>query len=110
MSFGCRTWSASGILEMDTDSFTYQVIHNQQYQVYPGYINAISIPEFNPSNCVASLLPVQASPDNSNGQTMPYVSVSVGTVTIRGSNPSESDPINTGSALLVRLLVMRYKN
>lgn len=110
MSYGCRTWSANGVLEMDTDSFTYQVLHNQQYQIYPGTITTVPISGFDPATCVASVLPVQPVSGNGNGQAMPYVSVGTGSVTIRGSNPSESDQNNVGSSLLIRLLVMRYKN
>ena len=31
MSYGIRTWNANGVLEMDTDTFTYQVLHSQTY-------------------------------------------------------------------------------
>ena len=33
MSFGLRTWSEKGVLELDTDNFTYQVIHSQRSQL-----------------------------------------------------------------------------
>ncbi len=111
MSYGLRTWSDAGVLELDTDSFTYQVLHNQQYRLGSGYdgttIN-VSIPEFNTTTCVAAVLPI----GNANGEyaasALPYVVVSNGLVSVRSKNPGAGNTY--GSLISFRLLVMRYKN
>ena len=89
MSYGIRTWNANGVLEMDTDTFTYQVLHSQTYSLGSSQILTVPVPGFVPATCSAAILPV-------------------GVVTIRARNPSESDPIVT-TRLTFRLLAMRYK-
>jgi hypothetical protein len=102
MSYGLRTWGSNGVLELDTGSFTYQVIHNGLYQLSVNQVLTIPIAGFSPSTTKA------ASAENSLN-AMPYESVAEGVVTIRSRNPSEADAA-IGSAIEFRLLVMRYKN
>lgn len=106
MSFGLRTWSANGGLQMNTDDFTYQVIHNQQYQAGVNPI-VVSIPGFTVATGVASLLPVGVPTAQNSLNAMPYVEVYDGGVTIRGKHPQE--PGTVLSTAIVRLLVMRYR-
>ena len=110
MSFGLRTWSAGGVLQMDTDTFTYQVLHNQLYTLNLGAVITVPVSGFNPLTCVATILPT-APPTltfNDARDAMPYMSVSTGQIVIRSLNPSEPDSEN-GSRIPFRLLVMRYK-
>ena len=51
MSFGLRTWSSNGVLELDTDTFTYQVIHNQQYTMTNGGSITVPIAGFTTDKC-----------------------------------------------------------
>lgn len=111
MSFGLMTWGASGAVQLNTDTFTYQVIHNQLYKLTVDAVITIPIPEFSPGSCVASILPTQAAQYDFNFclDAIPYMTVAEGQVVIRSRNPSEPDSTN-GSAIEFRLLVMRYKN
>jgi hypothetical protein len=109
MSFGMRTWSASGAPEVDTGNFTYQVIHNQVYQLTVNATITVPISGFSPSTCVAVILPTQAPTAENSLNALPYQTVGEGVVTIKSRNPSE--PSSTiGSAIEFRLLVMRYAN
>lgn len=111
MSFGLRTWSEAGALQMDTDSFTYQVLHNQLYTLTLGAVITVPVSGFDPAKCVATILPT-APPTlsfNHARDAMPYMSVSSGQIIVRSRNPSEPDTSN-GSQIPFRLLVMRYKN
>lgn len=106
MSFGLRTWSEDGTIQMDTDTFTYQVIHNKTYQFGAGVVHGVTIPGFSPSTCVATLLPTGRVGGATGYDTMPFMFVGAGGVTIYAYHP-----LNTAvySRLEVRLLVMRYK-
>lgn len=107
MSFGLRTWDANGVIQMDTDTFTYQVIHNATYQLTRDGSITIPIPAFKVANCVATVLPLGTS-DGSPSSALPYQSVADGVVVVRSRNPSEADS-GEGSAIQFRLLAMRYK-
>ena len=107
MSFGLRTWNEQGVLEMDTDTFTYQVIHNQLYRLSRGAVISVPIPSFTPSTCVATILPINSAPTVGGLDAMPYQSVSNGNVTISSFNPNNN---TYGSGIEFRLIVMRYKN
>ncbi len=112
MTFGVRTWSAGGTLELDTDSFTYQVLHNQVYQLNGSNLFTVPIPGFVVATCVAAILPVsQPVGGDLAVNAMPYMTVANGAVTIRSRNPSEpnSDP-SFSSKISFRLLAMRYAN
>ena len=111
MSYGLRTWNAKGVLELDTDTFTYQVIHNQVYQLTLRAVITVPIAGFTPASCVATILPITPPNTSFNYCTdaMPYMSVASGQVVVRSQNPMEPDA-NNGSTIQFRLLVMRYKN
>jgi hypothetical protein len=109
MSFGLRTWSSNGTAELDTDSFTYQVMHNQVYTLSFGQVLTVPITGFSTSTCVAAILPTTAASNNYAVSALPYVAVSAGSVTIRSKHPSEPGS-EAGTVLQFRLLVMRYKN
>lgn len=108
MSHGVRTWDASGNLQMDTDSFTYQVLHNAVYTLTMGAVVTASIAGFDPAKCTAVILPTKAAPNNDCYSAMPFMSVGVGSVTVRSKHPNEPDAI--GSTIQFRLLVMRFSN
>lgn len=108
MSHGVRTWDASGNLQMDTDSFTYQVLHNAVYTLTMGAVVTASIAGFDPATCTAVILPTQAAANNYCNSAMPFMSVGVGSVVVRSKHPNEPDAI--GSTIQFRLLVMRFKN
>ena len=106
MSFGLRTWGSDGTIQMDTDTFTYQVIHNQVYSFGPGVVYDVAIPEFSTRNCVAAMLPTGVS-GPSGYETMPYQTVREGFVRMSAYHPNAT---NMSSKLEMSLLVMRYKN
>lgn len=108
MSFGMRTWGAGGTLELDTDSFTYQVIHNQLYTITNGGVLTITIAGFDPSKCCAAMLPTLAPSGTSVTEGMPYMYVNSGSVTVRSQNVNGGG--YTGSTIQFRLLAMRYRN
>ncbi|WP_143505275.1 hypothetical protein [Pseudomonas sp. ICMP 460] len=93
---------------MDTDSFTYQVIHNALYNLSLNPVITVNIPGFSVSNCVATILPTEASTGDYANNALPYMSVAPGVVTVRSKNPGETG--NFGSLIKFRLLVMRFKN
>lgn len=108
MSFGLRVWGANSAIQMDTDSFTYQVIHNALYDLSSNPVIIVNIPGFRSDTCVATILPTEAATSENSANALPYMSVAPGVVTIRGGNPSGRD--NWRSLIKFRLLVMRYKN
>lgn len=108
MSSGMRAWGADGVLQMDTDSFTYQIIHNQVYTLTLGAVITLPIPGFSPSTCSCVMLPTTPAANPYCYYAMPFQSVSEGSVVIRSKNPSETG--NYGSTIQFRLLIMRYKN
>lgn len=108
MSFGLRTWNGGGVLEMDTDSFTYQVIHNQTYDLATTPTVIVNIPTFNVSNCVSTILPITTAPNDFINYALPYTKVENGKITVLSKHPNETGPDRTTIAF--RLLVMRYKN
>lgn len=111
MSFGLRTWNAAGVIEMDTDVFTYQVLHSQTYSLSGNPVITVPVAGFSPESCSAVILPI-GNVDSSRQycyDAMPYMSVAPGSITIRARNPSEKDA-NIASRISFRLLVMRYKN
>lgn len=111
MSFGLRTWSEKGVLEMDTDSFTYQVIHSQTYTLADKATIVVSLPEFTPASCTAAILPIgppaEAGDPVGVTKAAPYVRVSQGKIEIFAVNPTSSASRKT--QIEFRLLVMRYK-
>ena len=95
-SFGLRVFNESGQLAMDTNSFTYQVLWQGVIDFsgsIPSY--SLSIPGFNPANCVFMIIPtrvqdVQSAENDGLGNTKsyPYVTTGVGGVTVLPKNPS----------------------
>ncbi len=108
MSFGVRVWGANSALQMDTDSFTYQIVHNALYDLTSTLVITVNIPGFSADTCVAVILPTEPAAGENSSSALPYMSVAPGVVTIRGKNPGE--PGNWRSLMKFRLLVMRYKN
>ena len=108
MSYGVRTWSSNGVLEMDTDSFTYQVLHNQLYTTPQGGVLNIPVQGFTPDKCSAVMLPVSAPPNDYVMSAMPFIYLGNGVITIRSQNVNGGG--YTGSGLQFRLLVMRLRN
>jgi hypothetical protein len=94
--FGLRVFNESGQLAMDTNSFTYQVIWQGVIDFsgsVPSY--TLSIPGFNPANCVFMIIPTRAQDVQSsetdgsgNAKSYPYVTTSVGQVVVLPKNPS----------------------
>lgn len=111
MSYGLKTWSENGVVELDTSVFTYRVIHNKQYRlggIYDGTVISVNIPEFTVANCVAAVLPISGVTEYAD-EAMPYIAVSNGSVVVRSRHPQESYN-GIGSGIIFRLLIMRYKN
>ncbi|CAM4005874.1 hypothetical protein [Pseudomonas wadenswilerensis] len=113
MSFGLRTFSSTGVMELDTTSFTYQILHNELLDFTATTTpRTISIPGFDPDKCSAVLLPIDAV-DDSNRDThataMPYISLAPGVVTVLSRHPNETDS-RFVTLIRVRLLVMRFRN
>ena len=108
MSFGLRTWGAGGALELDTDSFTYQVLHNQLYTITDRGVITVPVAGFDPSTCCAAMLPTAAPSSTDVTQGMPYMYVNSGSITIRSQNVNGGD--YNGSTIQFRLLAMRYRN
>ncbi|VVM93904.1 hypothetical protein PS655_02960 [Pseudomonas fluorescens] len=81
---------------MDTNSSTYQVIWQGVIDfsgTTPSY--TISIPGFNPTNCVFMIIPTRAQDVQSsetdgsgNAKSYPYVTTSSGQVVVLPKNPS----------------------
>lgn len=109
MTYGVRTWTANGAIEMDTDSFTYQVLHNQVYQLTTNAVITVPVPGFSPATCVAAILPTRAATNDNASNAMPFQTVANGSIVIRSRHPNEPFP-EGGSLIQFRLLVMRYKN
>lgn len=109
MSFGLRTWNEEGVLEMDTDSFTYQVMYSATYTM--GGTNTLTIPiaGFTPDKCVAVILPLGVKNPGIDlpSDAMPYIYQNNGSVTL-SSRPAGST--SQGSRISFRLLAMRLRN
>jgi hypothetical protein len=111
MSYGARVWDENGNLTMDTTTFTYQVLWQGVIDFsgsVPSY--TLSIPGFNPANCVFMIIPtrsqdVQSSEADGLGNTKsyPYVTTSSGQVVVLPKNPSSS-----ASTLQTRIVAKAY--
>lgn len=92
---------------MDTNSFTYQVIWQGVIDfsgAVPSY--TLSIPGFNPANCVFMIIPTRAQDVQSaeadglgNSKSYPYVTTAAGQVVVMAKNPSAS--ASTGATKIV---------
>jgi len=108
VSFGLRTWSSKGTLQLDTNNFTYQIIFSQTYKLTLGQVLTIPIAGFTVDKCSASILPLDAATSEDSYEALPYIRVVNGSITIRSIHPD--DPYGNGSLMRFRLLVMRYRN
>lgn len=121
MSHGLRTWNANGALELDTNTFTYQVLgqwvidFSNSTPQNPGIVT-LNIPGFDPSTCALILLPTRAQdiyyPDGTktNAKCYPYVTVSASQAVVRSVYPgasSTSNAVATCRAIL-RAIAIRY--
>ena len=96
---------------MDTNSFTYQVIWQGVIDfsgTTPSY--TLSIPGFNPANCVFMIIPTRSQDVQSaeadglgNTKSYPYVTTSAGQVVVLPKNPSSS-----ASTLQTRIVAKAY--
>lgn len=113
--FGLRVFDESGMLSMDTNSFTYQVIWQGVIDfsgATPSY--TFSIPGFNPANCVFMIIPTRAqdvqSAENDglgNSKSYPYVTTSAGQVTVAAKNPS-AGPSVTQTRIVAKGYAVRF--
>ncbi|WP_440090153.1 hypothetical protein [Pseudomonas fragariae (ex Marin et al. 2024)] len=116
MSYGARVWDASGNLTMDTSTFTYQVLWQgvldfSDTSGSTAKVITLSIPGFNPANCVFMIIPtrvqdVQMAEGEAAGNTRsyPYVTTSANQVTVRSANPSA----NLGNTNQTRVVAKGY--
>lgn len=107
MSFGLRTWNEQGVLELDTDTFTYQVMFSQTYTMTNGGSITVPIDGFTTDKCVAVMLPLGTVAADYASEAMPYIFQNNGSVTIN-SRPVGST--SNGSTISFRLLAMRLRN
>lgn len=107
MSFGLRTWNENGVLEMDTDTFTYQIMFSQTYTMANGGSITVPVAGFTTDKCVAVMLPFGTVTSETASEAMPIIYQNNGSITIN-SRPSGST--SAGSMITFRLLVMRLRN
>lgn len=107
MSFGLRTWNEEGVLEMDTDSFTYQVMYNQLHSMDGVNGFTVQIPGFTPDKCVACILPTNPQSSEFATEAMPFITQGNGSVTLLSRVAGSKD---IGSKVVFRLLAMRFRN
>ncbi|RMV78718.1 hypothetical protein ALP04_05127, partial [Pseudomonas amygdali pv. sesami] len=100
MSYGARVWDENGNVVMDTTTFTYQVIWQgvidfSDTSGSTAKVITLSIPGFDPANCVFMVIPTRAQDIQSaegdatgNTKSYPYVTTSAGQVVLRSANPS----------------------
>ncbi|MEN5136076.1 MULTISPECIES: hypothetical protein [unclassified Pseudomonas] len=113
--FGLRVFDENGFLAMDTNSFTYQVLWQGVIDfsgTVPSY--TLSIPGFNPANCVFMIIPTRAQDVQTaeadplgNAKSYPYVTTAVGQVVVRPKNPSASASTG-GSRIVAKGYAIRY--
>lgn len=108
MSFGLRTWGAGGDLELDTNSFTYQVMYNQTHTLSNTPTITITINGFTTDKCVAVILPFGDVTSEDASQAMPYIYQENGRVVIYDRPKTATDL--SGSSISFRLLAMRFRN
>lgn len=102
MSFGLRTWNASGQLQMDTSTFTYQVVSNTVINFAATSVANIPIAG-NASNHCAVILNLDGS---ASLDFMPHIVVQQDNVQITRYHPANSG--GRFSDITARVLIMRY--
>jgi hypothetical protein len=113
--FGLRVFDENGFLAMDTNSFTYQVLWQGVIDfsgTVPSY--TLSIPGFNPANCVFMIIPTRAQDVQAaeadplgNAKSYPYVTTAVGQVVVLPKNPS-AGVSTAGSRIAAKAYAIRY--
>lgn len=108
MNYGIRVWGATGLLELDENSFTVRIIYSEIVQS-SGRSRFIAIPGVNPSTHSAVCVPIAAYDTTAQMWTaIQYTPiVNSGGVTVYFGSPAASTG-PTGSSPQ-RLLVMRYR-
>lgn len=109
MIYGLRTKSATGVVELDENSFTVRIVYSALIPRSAGRFVDISIPEVEPEKYSAVCVPV--APYNTSGQSWDAIcfipEVTPGNVRVWfGNRQSNDGPLGTATQ---RLLVMRYK-
>jgi hypothetical protein len=115
--FGLRVFDENGQLAMDTNSFTYQVLWQGVIDFSGGTPSyTISIPGFNPANCVFMIIPTRAqdvqSAENDglgNIKSYPYVTTAVGQVTVLPKNPSAAAGV-TQTRIVAKGYAIRFSS
>ncbi len=118
MSFGLRTFNEQGIVETDTNTFTYQILFSTTID-FAGASNtatrSFTVPGFNTQTCFAVLLPINLpypSEFDFVRNIMPWISISGETISVRPVHPNSTDPGAPSyqkSWAAVRLLAVRYR-
>ncbi|MBC3948363.1 hypothetical protein [Pseudomonas folii] len=122
MSYGARVWDENGNLVMDTTTFTYQVLwqgvldFSQSGGSSPTIIT-LSIPGFNPDNCVFMIIPtrsqdVQFAEGDATGNTKsyPYVTTSLNQVVVRSANPSSTLGNTNQTRVVAKGYAVRFRS
>ncbi|WP_054069753.1 hypothetical protein [Pseudomonas syringae group genomosp. 3] len=116
MSYGARVWDENGNLVMDTTTYTYQVIWQGVVDFSDttgstAKVITLSIPGFDPANCVFMIIPTRAqdiqnaeSDPLGNIKSYPYVTTTKDQVVIRSANPSA----NLGNTNQTRIVAKGY--
>ncbi len=109
MIYGLRTKSATGVVELDENSFTVRIVYSALIPKSAGRFVDVVIPEVEPEKYSAVCVPV--APYNTNGQFYEAIcfipEVTLGNVRVWfGNRQSNNGPLGTATQ---RLLVMRYR-
>ncbi len=120
MSYGARVWDESGNLTMDTTTFTYQVLWQGvlDFSAAGGATRTtytLSIPGFNPANCVFMIIPTraqdvqQAEGDaTANTKSYPYVTTALNQVVVSSANPSANLNNTNQTRVVVKGYAVRF--
>ncbi|KPB43503.1 hypothetical protein ALP12_200263 [Pseudomonas savastanoi pv. phaseolicola] len=121
MSFGSRVWDENANLVMDTTTFTYQVIWQgvidfSDTSGSTAKVITLSIPGFDPANCVFMVIPTRAQDIQSaegdatgNTKSYPYVTTSAGQVVLRSANPSANLGNTNQTRIVAKGFAVRFK-
>lgn len=120
MSYGLRTWNEAGLLNLDTDTFTYQILGSWVLDftssTWANPANfTLSIPGYDPANCALILLPIRSAdvpgPTEaaSNAKSYPFVTTSAGQAVIKAFNPSATSSITISPKGIFRAMAIKYR-
>ena len=117
MTYGLRTWNENGVLAMDTNTFTYQILGQwvldfSNSTTSNPITTTLSIPGFSPTTCALILLPTRAQdiyyPGSAdNAKCYPYVEVSAGQAIIYSKLPN-SQSYTAPCRAILRAMAIRY--